>query len=267
MSELEKNLPENNPEETLPEEKIPMEKTPEENIPYDDSLEEGSSQDSDSEEGQAVRMPEETAEEKEKKIVPDQGVNAEKYDVSEPWLDGKRVDDSVEGLGIDYNLRGEEVMKALKYFQKKALYRKNTIFTVILAVIAALYGQAIFQNPKYTMGYIMIVLALAVIWIMWFLPARHIKSAANAADISQDTFQLEVCPGGLLIPQDDGRYLVGFDRPAMRAVEFTDLFLIIASKEKLFVLPKRCIPEENQEKLRDILREGLGARFEKAEEK
>lgn len=253
MSELEKNLPENAPEEILPEEELPAEEIP--------------AEDEDSGEEQAVQEPEEPKEEKEKKIVPEQGVNAEKYDVSEPWLDGKRVDDSVEGLEVDYDLRGEEVMKALKYFQKKTLHKKNTIFTVILAVIAALYGQAIFQNPNYAMGYFMIVLALAVIWIMWFLPARHIKSAANAADISEDTFQLEICPGGLLIPQEDGRYLVGFDRPTMRAVEFCDLFLIIASKEKLFVLPKRCIPQENQEKLREILREGLGARFEKAEEK
>ncbi len=254
MSELEKDLPEN-PAET-------PEAVPEGPAPAPDS----------SPEQGAVRLPdeeppEEKPAEKEKKIVPGQGVNADKYDVSEPWLDGKRVDDSVEGLGIDYDLKGEEVETALKYFQKKTIYRKNTIFTVILAVIAALYGQAIFQNPDYAMGYFMIVLAVAVIFMLWFLPARHIKSAANAADISEDSFHLEFCPGGLLLPQEDGRYLVGFDRPAMRAVEFPSLFLIVASKEKLFVLPKRCIPEENQEALRELLREGLGARFEKAEEK
>ena len=254
MSELEKDLPEN-PAET-------PEAVPEGPAPAPDS----------SPEQGAVRLPdeeppEEKPAEKEKKIVPGQGVNADKYDVSEPWLDGKRVDDSVEGLGIDYDLKGEEVETALKYFQKKTIYRKNTIFTVILAVIAALYGQAIFQNPDYAMGYFMIVLAVAVIFMLWFLPARHIKSAANAAEISEDSFHLEFCPGGLLLPQEDGRYLVGFDRPAMRAVEFPSLFLIVASKEKLFVLPKRCIPEENQEALRELLREGLGARFEKAEEK
>ncbi|HIS77637.1 MAG TPA: YcxB family protein [Candidatus Merdivicinus excrementipullorum] len=260
MSELEKDLPENSSEETLPEEMpaaAPEKPAQEEALPDLDP---------------AVTLPdeeppEEEAEEKEKKIVPGQGVNADKYDVSEPWLDGKRVDDSVEGLGIDYDLKGEEVETALKYFQKKTIYRKNAIFTVILAVIAALYGQAIFKNPDYAMGYFMIVLALAVIFMLWFLPARHIKSAANAADISEDSFHLEFCPGGLLLPQEDGRYLVGFDRPALRAVEFPSLFLIVASKEKLFVLPKRCIPEENQEALRDLLREGLGARFEKAEEK
>lgn len=259
MSELEKDLPEN-PAETP--EAVPEGPEPEETAPAPDS----------SPEQGAVRLPdeeppEEKPAEKEKKIVPGQGVNADKYDVSEPWLDGKRVDDSVEGLGIDYDLKGEEVETALKYFQKKTIYRKNTIFTVILAVIAALYGQAIFQNPDYAMGYFMIVLAVAVIFMLWFLPARHIKSAASAADISEDTFHLEFCPGGLLLPQEDGRYLVGFDRPAMRAVEFPSLFLIVASKEKLFVLPKRCIPEENQEALRELLREGLGARFEKAEEK
>lgn len=259
MSELEKDLPEN-PAETP--EAVPEGPEPEETAPAPDS----------SPEQGAVRLPdeeppEEKPAEKEKKIVPGQGVNADKYDVSEPWLDGKRVDDSVEGLGIDYDLKGEEVETALKYFQKKTIYRKNTIFTVILAVIAALYGQAIFQNPDYAMGYFMIVLAVAVIFMLWFLPARHIKSAASAAEISEDTFHLEFCPGGLLLPQEDGRYLVGFDRPAMRAVEFPSLFLIVASKEKLFVLPKRCIPEENQEALRELLREGLGARFEKAEEK
>ena len=259
MSELEKDLPEN-PAETP--EAVPEGPEPEETAPAPDS----------SPEQGAVRLPdeeppEEKPAEKEKKIVPGQGVNADKYDVSEPWLDGKRVDDSVEGLGIDYDLKGEEVETALKYFQKKTIYRKNTIFTVILAVIAALYGQAIFKNPDYAMGYFMIVLAVAVIFMLWFLPARHIKSAASAAEISEDTFHLEFCPGGLLLPQEDGRYLVGFDRPAMRAVEFPSLFLIVASKEKLFVLPKRCIPEENQEALRELLREGLGARFEKAEEK
>lgn len=259
MSELEKDLPEN-PAETP--EAVPEGPEPEETAPAPDS----------SPEQGAVRLPdeeppEEKPAEKEKKIVPGQGVNADKYDVSEPWLDGKRVDDSVEGLGIDYDLKGEEVETALKYFQKKTIYRKNTIFTVILAVIAALYGQAIFQNPDYAMGYFMIVLAVAVIFMLWFLPARHIKSAASAAEISEDTFHLEFCPGGLLLPQEDGRYLVGFDRPAMRAVEFPSLFLMVASKEKLFVLPKRCIPEEKQEALRELLREGLGARFEKAEEK
>ena len=244
MSELdEKILPEETPEEEKPVE--PASPEQEQEAPAEAPAEGG-----------------EPEPEKEKKIVPGQGVDAEKYDVSEPWLDGRRVDDSARGLEIRYDLRGDEVRKALKYFQKKALYRKNTIFTVILAIIAALYAQSIFQDPSYTMGYLMIVLAVGVIWILWFLPSRHIKSAAQAADLSQDSFSLEICPGGLLLPQEDGRYLVGFDRPAVRAAEFSDLFLIVASREKLFVLPKRCIPEEDQQSLREMLKEALGARFE-----
>ena len=171
------------------------------------------------------------------------------------------MDDSVTGLRIDYDLRGDEVRKALKYFQKATIYRKNIIFTVIVVI----YAQTIFRNPDYTMGYLMLVLALAVIWFLWFLPARHIKSAAEAADLADDTYHLEICPQGLLMPQEDGRYLVGFDRPAIRAVEISDLYLIIASKEKVFALPKRCIPEEDCEKLTGMLKDALGARYEKAE--
>ncbi len=212
-------------------------------------------------------ITEETQEKKteEEKIIPGQGLDTEKFEGSEPWLDGKRVDDSVTGLRIDYDLRGDEVRKALKYFQKATIYRKNIIFTVILAVIVVIYAQTIFRNPDYTMGYLMLVLALAVIWFLWFLPARHIKSAAEAADLADDTYHLEICPQGLLMPQEDGRYLVGFDRPAIRAVEFSDLYLIIASKEKVFALPKRCIPEEDCEKLTGMLKDALGARYEKAE--
>lgn len=206
-------------------------------------------------------------EEKEEQIVPKQGINTDKFDVSEPWLDGKRVDDSVSGLKIDYTLRGGEVRQALKYFQKKTIYRKNAIFTIILGIVAALYAQAIFVNPDYTMGYIMLVLALAVIWFLWFMPARHIKSAAEAADLNgeETVYHIEICPQGLLMPQENGRYLVGFDRPAVRAAELPELYLIIASREKVFALPKRCIPPADREELEKMLRDALGPRYEKAE--
>lgn len=204
--------------------------------------------------------------EKEEQIVPGQGINTDKFDVSEPWLDGKRVDDSVKGLEIAYTLRGGEVREALKYFQKKTIYRKNAIFTVILAVVAVFYAQAIFTDPSYTLGYIMLVLALAVIWFLWFMPARHIKSASEAADLNgEEPYRIEICPQGLLMPKDDARYLVGFDRPAIRAAELPDMYLIIASREKLFALPKRCIPPADQEKLERMLREALGPRYERVE--
>lgn len=204
--------------------------------------------------------------EKEEQIVPGQGINTDKFDVSEPWLDGKRVDGSVKGLEIAYTLRGNEVREALKYFQKKTIYRKNAIFTVILAVVAVFYAQAIFTDPSYTLGYIMLVLALAVIWFLWFMPARHIKSASEAADLNgEEPYRIEVCPQGLLMPKDNERYLVGFDRPAIRAAELPDMYLIIASREKLFALPKRCIPPADQQELERMLREALGPRYERVE--
>ncbi len=210
----------------------------------------------------AEDVSEEPAEEKEEQIVPEQGISTDRYDVSEPWLDGKKVDDSVTGIKIHYDLTGDEVKTALRYFQKGALYRKNTIFTVILAVIAILYGQAIFKNPEYTMGYIMLVLSLSVIFFMWFMPARYIKSAAQAAELAHDSYELEFCQQGMLMPQEDGKYLVSFTQSAIRATEFPTYYLIIASKEKVFVLPKRCIPEEDQQELTAILKDALGARYE-----
>ena len=232
--------------------------------PADSAAEEPA--DSAAEEPADPAAEEPAAGEKEEQIVPGQGINTDKFDVSEPWLDGKRVDGSVKGLEIAYTLRGDEVREALRYFQKKTIYRKNAIFTVILAVVAIFYAQAIFTDPSYTLGYIMLVLALAVIWFLWFMPARHIKSASEAADLNgEEPYRIEICPQGLLMPKDNARYLVGFDRPAVRAAELPDMYLIIASREKLFALPKRCIPPADQQELERMLREALGPRYERVE--
>lgn len=210
--------------------------------------------------------PEETGVGQEKDIVPDQGLNLDNYDQTQPFVKGERVEDNVTGIPIDYDLTPDEVTRSLKYFQKKTIYKKNIIFTVILAVIAILYAQAVITDPSYALGYILGFLALTVIGFMWYLPFRHIKSVAQAVSISRDTYHIEICPDGLLLPQKEGKFLVSFDTPAVRVTEFPDLFLMIVSREKMFAVPKRCVPLERLEELTETMRNALGGRYEVLEE-
>ncbi len=214
----------------------------------------------------AQSAPEDQGVGSEKDIVPEQGLDLDNYDKTAPFVKGERVEDDKEGILIRYNLKPEEVTKALKYFQKKTIYKKNIIFTIILGIIAVLYIQAIITDPNYAFGYVLCVLALTVIGFMWYLPARHIKSVAQATSISRDTYQLEICTDGLLLPQKEGKFLLGFDAPAVKVTEFPDLFLVIVSREKVFAIPKRCIPPEQIETITQMMKNALGGRYETLEE-
>lgn len=212
------------------------------------------------------QVPDTDAVGSEKDIVPEQGLDLDNYDKTAPFVKGERVADTMTGLPIDYDLTPEEVTKALKYFQKKTIRKKNIIYTVILGIIAVFYGQAVITDHTYALGYILGILALTVIGFMWYLPAKHIKSVARAMVLSKDVYHLEVCPDGLLLPQKDGKFLLEFANAGVSATEFSDLFLLIVSREKMFAIPKRCLSPETEEQLREMLRNSLGGRYETPEE-
>lgn len=206
--------------------------------------------------------PEETVVGDEKDIVPDQGLDLDNYEKTAPFVKGERVEDSMSGIPIDYDLTPEETARALRYFQKKTLFKKNIIYTVILGIIAVFYLQAVIVKPDYAMGYLLGALALIVIGFMWYLPAKHVRSVSRAVSLSRDTYHLEICPDGLLLPQEEGKFLLGFDAPAVSATEFPDLFLIIVSREKMFAIPKRCVDPETLPQLTELLKNALGGRYE-----
>ena len=116
-------------------------------------------------------VPEEEGPGGEKDIVPEQGLDLDNYEKTEPFVKGERVEDSIAGIPITYDLTPDEVTRALKYFQKKTIYKKNLIFTGILGIIVILYVQAVITDPSYALGYILGFLALTVIGFMWYLPA------------------------------------------------------------------------------------------------
>lgn len=221
------------------------------------------------EEGTEVSAEEATVapeEKKSEKLVTDQGLNADEYAVSDPWIDSEELDEEEEeelsGYEIRYDLKPEEAACAMKAFQKKVLFRKNLIYTAVLAVLAVLYFINILKNPDYAMGKFLCVFSLVVIAMLWYLPHRHIQKTAKAVGISDNVYTIEVSDVGFILKEEGGKYLVRYTTPTVFVLELENVFVVCVSKEKMFAIPKRCIPEEDLETVKQQLKDGLGEKYE-----
>lgn len=200
------------------------------------------------------------------KLVTDQGLTGDKYYVSEPWVDSKRLDgeeeEELSGIEIRYDLRPEEARTAMKAFQKKTLFKKNIIYTVVLAILAVLYLQAVIRNPDYSMGKVLGVFSVLVIGLLWYLPARHISQTVKGIAQSNDTFTIEVSEVGFLIREEGGKYLIRYNTATVSVLELPEVFVVLVSKEKMFAIPKRCVPQERMEEIKSLMKQGLGDKYQ-----
>lgn len=197
-------------------------------------------------------------------LVTSQGLDAEQYDVSKPSLEGEKIyeSDELSGIEIKYNLKGEDVKKALKIFQKRTIYKKNIVYTVVLLILFVLYLKQMIDDPANTMPKIMAPLCVAISCFIWYSPARHIKNMVKSVEYSSDTFTIEICEEGILLNEKGGKYLISYNKPTTKCIELDTVFVIFVSDKQVFAVPKRCIEEEKLEKVRKLLKDGLKEKYE-----
>lgn len=200
------------------------------------------------------------------KLVTDQGLTGDKYYVSDPWVDSDELDEEEEedlsGIEIRYDLRPEEARAAMLAFQKKVLYKKNIFYSIILLILALLYLQAVIRNPDYAMGKVLGVVSLAVIGLLWYMPLRHIQQTVKGIEASKDTFTIEISDIGFLIREEGGKYLIRYRTPTVSVVELAEVFVVCVSREKMFAIPKRCVPEGQMEEIKALMKGGLGEKYQ-----
>ena len=200
------------------------------------------------------------------RLVTDQGLTADKYAVSKPWIESDRLSEEeeaeIDGIEIEYDMRREEIVPGMKAFQRKVAFKKNMIYTAILAVIAILYGQAVWTDPSYDMGKVFIGLSIFVIFMLWFMPYRHIQNTVKAIEAEPESYRLTVTPVGILIPDNGGSYLIRYASPEFSAVELANAFALCVSREKVFIVPKRCVLPEKFSEVRQMLKDGLKERYQ-----
>lgn len=167
----------------------------------------------------------------------------DKYKETNPF-EGK------EGVEIFYNLRADEVKKCLLLLQKEQIFKRNYIYTAVLAVIFILYLITVIQDPTYTMGMFMLALSAGVIVLIWMMAWRYRSSQAKAVSSVTEDFNMTVYDTGILVHQENGDFRALFSEPKFRVRELDDVFLLDLNRQRVYVLPKRCMDEGQVEALR-----------------
>ena len=166
-----------------------------------------------------------------------------------------------EQVQFHYNLKEEEVRQGLSIFQKKTIYKRNIIYTILLAVIFVMYVLKIISNPRDGLSYFLTILSVAVIGFIWILPFTHRKKIAETVAASKDEFVFTVCEKGLIAGEGETATYIFYENEPVEAIECENMLIVSISKEKIFVLPRRCMEEPQWEQAVNLLKSGLGERM------
>lgn len=170
-----------------------------------------------------------------------------------------------DGVELEYDLKGNEVGEAIKIFQKKTIFKRNILYTVLLGLIFVIYLSIIFNDSTNALGYIVAFGSIVVMYFVWALPKRHIKSVVAATEAVNDIFTAAVYSDCLFAGGGENITKVDFTEKSF-VVENKDGIIIGADKQRLFLFPFRCMTEENKDKLKKILKESFGDRYENKNE-
>ena len=165
---------------------------------------------------------------------------------------------------LDYTLTADEVKLGLLRFQKKTIYKKNWVYTALLGVIFVLYIISIIRNPKDGLGFFLCILSLAVIAFIWLLPCNPRRKMAKTIDQMKDTFRLTICEKGLVAGTDENASYMFFENEPIDVYAYSDMLIFSICKEKIFIVPRRCVDDAAWEEAVGMLKDGLDERYHEA---
>lgn len=160
---------------------------------------------------------------------------------------------------VNYNLKGDEVRQGLKIFQKQTIYKKNYIYTAILVFIFLTYIISTFINPT-GFNTFMILISLTVIGFIWYVPNKHIKSISDVTYNLDDIFKAYFCEDYILFGEENQTKINYFDF-RLKIIETENSFLIFNSKENVFIIPFRCINQNDLPNIQHLLKQKVENRY------
>ncbi len=181
-------------------------------------------------------------------------------------------------LTVNYDVKNEEEGQAFLFFQKKYVYKKNWIKTIAFAIVALVFLWSVYKTPDQPLNYMLVAICVAAIFVIWHNTRKIRTSLMDALKILEgdkylfslyeDKFTIEtveaetVDENGEPLPPIQPR-VVTFADTTLNVFEAEDKFIIVLKKDTIYVLPKRCMNEEQIAVLRNTLSEKLKEDFEK----
>ena len=198
-------------------------------------------------------------------------------------IDKKRIG-LMEKFEIKYDNSNAEIEVAYKLFQKKYMLRRNVIFSIVYAIATGLGINFAVLNSANMAGYILIVLGLGMLFSTWARPVYARKKLMKTLEsFGGETYtatfaEKHITVDTEILPEEetetvaitrDGVMTVGEDveippeqeikhdktkielaANTLDSMETEEMFLLFLNRSLIYIFPKRCLSEEETEKVR-----------------
>lgn len=183
-------------------------------------------------------------------------------------------------LKIKYNMTLDEISDGFKLFWKKYQLKKAIIYTVVYSIALVLGVDFVVKNHENFYGYLLIGIALGLIVFNWYKPVMIRKKMLNTISaLAEEQYITEIYPDKVqitteILPDEnseennensDGEensdeekqenvvttYYFGSD--FLDAMENDKMFLLFVNRSLIYIYPKRCLSDSEQDTLREIL--------------
>jgi hypothetical protein len=151
------------------------------------------------------------------------------------------------GIFIEYDLKPEEILSGMKFYHKQTIYKKNLIYTIILGLFVGfeLYSSAV-ANSFGTRA-ILMALVLGVIVIIWYAPFNRAKQLSRAIEQDDAKYNMTIFSDRFVVETEKGEVESSFSDFETKKYFLDDLLILTVGKEKLYIIPKRCIQDKWQD--------------------
>lgn len=169
---------------------------------------------------------------------------------------------------FEFNVTIPEEDDAFRVFQKRYVFKRNVIKSIGFTVLGIGFLVNSFFHPDQAMNFILVAVCAAAVGMIWYNNVKIRRSLMEALKMLEDDryiftlfkdrFRIET-----IVPQEE-REAEDFEEippqefelndPLLDAVEKDDKFVIIVKQATIYVLPKRCMDERQQELVRDKLK-------------
>lgn len=157
-----------------------------------------------------------------------------------------------ELITVSYDLTEQEVRKGLKRFQKETQRKRKWVYTILFcAIIGINLFDMIFRGNTSGYTYLFVGVSIAVIFIIWYTPYRHREQVAMAISQEKMTFSMNLYPDSITVETEDGIERFQYENPQFQVIEQSDQFVIVVGKDRIYLLPKRCMQSQEIKKAKE----------------
>lgn len=191
----------------------------------------------------------------------------------------------MEKFEIKYDNTLSEIETGYKLFQRKYMFKRNLIFSIVYGIAAAVGVDILVHDYTSMAGYILLVIGLGMLFSTWARPYYARKKLLKTLESfdeekysavfseskivvdteilpEEETEIVAVTPQGVMavgedveIPEDKiikhEKTEIELNANTLDSMETEELFLLFLNRSLIYIFPKRCLSDEEKGKLHD----------------